>query len=59
VTKFTYIDAMVIDTPIIYDTMRSKINYIKPIAERLKRAKLFGKKYQVKLGVIFLRFVQL
>jgi len=41
VKKFTYIDAMVIDTPIIDDTVRSKINDIKPIAERLKRAKLF------------------
>ena len=41
VKKFTYIDAVVIDTPIIDETVRSKINDIKPIAERLERAELF------------------
>ncbi len=41
VKKFTYIDAVVIDTPIIDETVRSKINDIKPITERLERAGLF------------------
>lgn len=41
VKKFTYIDAIVIDTPIIDETVRSKINDIKPIAKRLGRADLF------------------
>lgn len=43
VKKFTYIDAMIIDTPIIDKTVRSKIKDIQPIIERLERAELFLK----------------
>ena len=41
VKKFTYIDAMVIDTPIIDETVRSEMRDIQPINERLRRAELF------------------
>lgn len=41
VKKFTYIDAVVIDTPVIDEKVRAKICYVTPIAERLKRAELF------------------
>lgn len=39
--KFTYVDAVVIDTPIIYETVRSKIHDVSVISERLDRADLF------------------
>jgi len=41
INKFTYIDAIIIDTPIIEDEVRSKIVDSNPIRERLKRAELF------------------
>jgi predicted type IV restriction endonuclease len=41
INKFTYIDAIIIDTPIIDDVVRSQITDSKPIRERLKRSELF------------------
>lgn len=39
--KFTYIDAIIVDTPILEDNLRSTIEDVDTIAKRLSRAKVF------------------
>lgn len=41
ITRFTYIDAMIVDTPIVSNDMRSHITEAYYIADRLVRAKIF------------------
>jgi hypothetical protein len=44
-SNFQYIDAMMIDTPILHDSVREKIRSVEDIGDRLTRAEVFVKDY--------------
>jgi len=41
VTEFSYVDAVVVDTPVLDPTVRSALTDVRPIADRLERARVF------------------
>jgi GTPase SAR1 family protein len=43
--NFQYLDAMIVDTPILTDSVREKMRVVEDIADRLGRAEVFVKEY--------------
>ncbi|MDR3727787.1 MAG: hypothetical protein P4K86_12170 [Terracidiphilus sp.] len=43
--SFYYIDAVIVDTPILDDSVREKVRNVQPIGDRLARAEIFIKEY--------------